>query len=88
MRDFEESITQEELAFKVAMVGDTRAEDIKVGLISRVPSGLCAAWVRCPLVAANKLAKKGAIRVRWSRARVELLPAHPLQCFKCLEGGM
>lgn len=50
-------------------------------------NGLGVAWIRCPLTAANIIAQEGILRVEWCRARAELLPARPLQCFKCLEGG-
>lgn len=56
MRDFDESVTTGELAFAVATVRNCRAEDIKVGPINRIPSGLCVAWTRCSLVTANKVA--------------------------------
>ncbi|XP_029159164.1 serine/arginine-rich splicing factor RS2Z33-like [Nylanderia fulva] len=45
------------------------------------------AWVRCPIKAANIVAKKAKIQVGWAQARVEILEDRPLQCYKCLEGG-
>jgi len=45
------------------------------------------AWVRCPLVAANRLMRRGHLTLGWTRARLELLPERPTTCFRCLQTG-
>lgn len=88
IRDLEASITAEEIAQAVASAGDCRVDEVRVGWNVRImANGLGIAWIRCPLTAAMTIANEGTLRVGWSKARTELLPARPLQCFKCLEGG-
>lgn len=40
-------------------------------------------WVRCPAVAANKLAGEGRIKLGWANAKVDNFKIRPTQCFKC-----
>lgn len=88
IRDLEPSLTVEEIALAVATAGNCAMEEVHVGPNMRViASGLGMVWIRCPLTVANVLVREGGIRVGWSRARVDLLPPRPLQCYKCLEGG-
>lgn len=88
IKDLEDSVTAEEVALAVAEVGECRPEDIKAGAVSRAPNGLRSVWIRCPLAAAGKITTAGRIKVGWANARVELLGVRPLQCYKCLMGGM
>lgn len=85
--DLDDSVTQADVANAIASAGECSVSDIKVGTIKMGRSSLGAAWVRCPLVAVRKLAVEKRVRVGWASARVELLSARPLQCFRCLEMG-
>ncbi|XP_072938828.1 uncharacterized protein [Epargyreus clarus] len=85
--DLDDSVTQEDVAGAIAMACGCIATDIKVGQIRRRPSALGTAWVRCPLTAIRKLAAAKRLLVGWVSARVEVLPARSLQCFRCLETG-
>ncbi|MBF2463445.1 hypothetical protein ICI39_14010 [Listeria welshimeri] len=58
-----------------------------VSVVCRTPMSLGTAHVRCPLAAVRKLATTSRIRVGWGSARVEVLEARPLYCFRCLEKG-
>ncbi|XP_020298710.1 uncharacterized protein LOC109862955, partial [Pseudomyrmex gracilis] len=87
IRGFDHTVTPEELASAVASAGGCRAVDLKVGQIRATPSGACAAWVQCPVAAARRLGNAERIKVGWELARVDLLPARPLRCHKCLQLG-
>lgn len=60
---------------------------MKLGQIRVTPSGTGTLWLRCPVAAANRLAREGRLLVGWVAARVHLLEPRPLQCFRCLERG-
>ncbi|KAL0277928.1 UNVERIFIED_CONTAM: hypothetical protein PYX00_005044 [Menopon gallinae] len=45
------------------------------------------AWVRCPLEAAMKAAEKRRILVGWSSAKIQLMQAKPVRCYRCLQEG-
>ena len=82
------SIRTEEVIAAVAATGDCSENDIRIGEIKkRSPRGLGAVWIQCPTAAAKKLADKGRISIGWVAARVEVLRARPLTCFRCLEKG-
>lgn len=83
----DESITRDDLAAAVAGAGDCPQDEIRVGEIRRGASGLGAAWVKCPAVAARRLVDMGRVMVGWVAARVEALAPRPLQCYRCLESG-
>ncbi|XP_072949802.1 uncharacterized protein [Epargyreus clarus] len=85
--DLDDSVTQEDVADAIAVACGCVTADVKVGEIRRRPSALGTAWVRCPLTAIRKLAAAKRILVGWVSARVEILPARSLQCFRCLEMG-
>ncbi|XP_072948772.1 uncharacterized protein [Epargyreus clarus] len=85
--DLDDSVTQENVADAIAVACGCVTADVKVGEIRRRPSALGTAWVRCPLTAIRKLAAAKRILVGWVSARVEILPARSLQCFRCLEMG-
>ncbi|XP_063367026.1 uncharacterized protein LOC134655493 [Cydia amplana] len=82
----DDSVTEEELAAAVAKVGGCALEAVKVGRISRTPTGLGTAWARCPVAAAKKVAE-GRLLVGWASANVKLLESRPLRCFRCLVPG-
>jgi len=83
----DDAATCESIAQAIAELGGCLPTDIKVAPPRRAAQGLFAAWVRCPEVAAHRVAKAGKVKVGWAQARVELLKARPLQCYRCLEFG-
>lgn len=83
----DDSTTPQDIVEVVARMGECDACDVKPGAIQPLRNGLGLVWVRCPMAAAIRVAECGRIRVGWTSARVELLDAKPLQCFRCLEFG-
>jgi len=74
------------IASTIAEISGCRPS-IKVGEF-RQSRNMGTVLVRCPVGAANKVARTGHMTIGWnSRTKVELLTARPLQCFKCLQGG-
>lgn len=84
LKGLDQSVTQDDVLLAVAEVGACSREEISVGEIKFSARGLGTAWMRCPLGAANKLAKAGSLTVGWCRAKVEELKVRPLTCFRCL----
>ncbi|XP_020295450.1 uncharacterized protein LOC109860628 [Pseudomyrmex gracilis] len=82
----EDSVDESEVQTAVALATGCDRAAVQVGLF-RLTRSLDTAWVKCPLVAANALVRKGRLRLRWSMARVKLLKARGLQCFRCLQFG-
>ncbi|XP_011859459.1 PREDICTED: uncharacterized protein LOC105556953 [Vollenhovia emeryi] len=87
IRDLDDSINQEEVRGAVERAGLCSGQEIKVGPIRRATNGLGTVWTQCPLDAAKRVAELGRLRIGWIAARVELLEARPLICYKCLERG-
>ena len=85
--DLDEAVTQAEVAAAVAAAGECSPNDVRAGELRRSRSGLQSAWVRCPLAAVRKLQEAKRIAVGWASARVEVLEARPMRCFRCLEPG-
>lgn len=83
----DDSVTQEEVALRVSQLGSCDRTSIKVGAIRIMRNGMGAAWVQCPLTAANKVAGLKKIQIGLTVAKVELLAARPIQCYKCWEYG-
>ncbi|EFN69220.1 hypothetical protein EAG_08157, partial [Camponotus floridanus] len=84
---FDESVKAEEIKEIITEIGECEYNEISVSDIRPMRSGLFMTWVRCPLVAAVKLANNGKLKIGWSIVRVELLEARPKQCYKCWEFG-
>ncbi|EFN75563.1 hypothetical protein EAI_06338, partial [Harpegnathos saltator] len=78
-----DSVTVGEITEVVASGGGCDVTDVRMGPIRQMSNGMGSVWVMCPMVAAIKLAGLGRVRVGWVSARVELLKARPIQCFKC-----
>ncbi|XP_011688390.1 PREDICTED: uncharacterized protein LOC105450304 [Wasmannia auropunctata] len=76
-----------DVAEAVASLGGCAPEELSVGAIRLAPNGLGTAWLRCPLRVAQAAAKTSRVTVGWARCRVEVLPARPLQCFRCHLAG-
>ena len=82
------TIKAEEIIEAVATIGRCDKKDVKVGEIKkRSPRGMGAAWVQCPIMAAKALADKERITIGWTAARVEVLKARPMTCYRCMERG-
>ncbi|XP_025155964.1 uncharacterized protein LOC112588883 [Harpegnathos saltator] len=79
----DDSVTTGKVTEVVADEGGCEVSDIRTGPIRQMFNGMGSVWVQCPLVAALKLARLGSVRVGWVSARVILLKARPIQCFKC-----
>ncbi|KZC14282.1 hypothetical protein WN55_06679 [Dufourea novaeangliae] len=83
----DESVTAEAVAGAVAAAGGCTAAEVRVGVVRRNRSGLGGVWAKCPVAVARRLTAAGRLLVGWSSARVEVLAARPLRCFRCLEEG-
>jgi len=86
VRDLDEAVTAEEVVAVVAARRVAKLDEVRASII-RSASGMGVAWVRCPVVAADDLARAGRIRIGWSTARVEVAVARPSYCFKCWREG-
>lgn len=84
---FDESVTLEEITEVLSETGQCSASDIKVGPIRFMRNGLGMVWAQLPVAAAVRVVEVGRIRIGWTMARVELLKARPLQCFRCWAFG-
>ncbi|XP_026824278.1 formin-like protein 5 [Ooceraea biroi] len=87
VRGLEDSISANEVAAAIATAGGCSPTLVETGPIKEAPDGLGRIWVRCPAVAALKVAKQARIQIGWTRVGVVLLEPRPLQCYKCLEVG-
>ncbi|XP_011858731.1 PREDICTED: uncharacterized protein LOC105556255 [Vollenhovia emeryi] len=87
IRDLDDSITVEDVKEAVAKAGGCTPPEVKTGEIKLAPNGLGTIWVQCPLVSAKRAAAPGKVKIGWIIARLELLEARPLICFRCLERG-
>jgi len=83
----DDTVTTDEVVSVISDLGKCSSTDVRVGVIRPLASGLGVVWVQCPLAAANKVAALKKLRIGWTMARVELLAARPLQCFKCWRFG-
>lgn len=83
----DDTVSSEEVVSMVAELGGCPGADMKVGSIRQMANGLGAVWVQCPLASANKISALKKVRIGWTMARVEMLAARPLQCFKCWRFG-
>ena len=82
------TIKVEEIIEAVATIGSCDKKDVKVREIKkRSPKGMGAAWVQCPITSAKTLADKERITIGWTAARVEVLKARPMTCYRCMGRG-
>ncbi|XP_018405959.1 PREDICTED: uncharacterized protein LOC108782238 [Cyphomyrmex costatus] len=63
LRDIEESVSKEEIGQRIASLRGCNLGSIKVGEISPSFNGMGFALIRCPVLAANKIAKERRIRI-------------------------
>jgi len=87
IKDLEDSVSAVDIAVAIAKTGQCEQEEVRVGAIRMAPNRLGTAWCRCPLTAANRIAKEGKLVVGWTKVRVEILPDRPTTCFRCLRRG-
>nr|XP_012145702.1 PREDICTED: uncharacterized protein LOC100883183 [Megachile rotundata] len=83
----DESITPKDVAEALAKSGECQASDMKVGEIRQIANGMGTLWARYPLTALQKIEAARRVRVGWSSARIEILEARSLRCFRCLHKG-
>lgn len=62
-------------------------EEIKVGAVRKLNNVLCTIWLQCPLKLATKLVNKDKIKVGWTMAKIEMLKARPVQCYRYWASG-
>lgn len=79
----DDSVSADEVIYTVAQNGGCREEEVRTGSIRSMNNGLYTIWAQCPLSAAIKIANMKKVRIGWTMARVDLLEARPVQCFKC-----
>lgn len=83
----DDSVGPDEVADTIASEGGCEPRDVKVGTIGPMTNGLRTVWAQCPLGAAIKASQSGKLRIGWTIARIELLKARPVQCFRCWGHG-
>jgi len=86
VRNLDEAVTVEEVEAVVVARCVAQPSEVRAS-ITRSTNVMGLAWVRCPIAAADDLAKAGRIRVGWSTVRVDLTAARPSYCFKCWREG-
>ncbi|XP_018397098.1 PREDICTED: uncharacterized protein LOC108775280 [Cyphomyrmex costatus] len=84
--NLEDSIDKEVLE-SILQVGMCSRDKVRMGKITLATGDLGAMWIRLPVVAVKAVCKEGKISFGLTVVRVELFPARPLQCHKCLEVG-
>jgi len=84
---FDESVIKDEIITTLTEIGDCLASDVRVGSFRPMRNGLCMTWVQCLLSAALRILRRGKVNLGWSVARVDLMKARPVQCFKCWHFG-
>jgi len=83
----DESVTSDEVAAIVANVGGCKMEEVTASPMRPMNNGLYMTWVKLPLALAIRVASRKKIQIGWATARVELLDAKPIQCWKCWAFG-
>jgi len=81
IKDLEDSVTSAEIAEAVANEGECQTTDVRVGPIRQGINRLDTVWVRGPMVAANRLLRKGNLKIGWTKVRIEHFPERPVTCF-------
>lgn len=87
VRGLECSIKKSEVVEAVAEKGTCQSYEIQAGEIRGASESQGSLWLKLPLAAAKKAAEGGTLQVGWTRAKIALLEARPLRCFRCLEKG-
>ncbi|XP_072766660.1 uncharacterized protein [Anoplolepis gracilipes] len=84
---FDGSLHKDDILKRLAELGDCKVSDLKIGEIRPMKIGLFMTWVQCSLSTAIRIAKTTRTRIGWTTARIELLEAKPMQCYRCWEFG-
>lgn len=85
--DMEESTSSGEIVEAIIRIGDCKFTDIKISGMRMNGNGMATAWIRCPTSTANRMMEEGGVKIGWVKAKVTLLRARPLQCYKCMQFG-
>ncbi|KYN13155.1 Gag-Pol polyprotein [Trachymyrmex cornetzi] len=83
--NLDDSISSMDVLQTIVIATGCNHADIKLGFINVINRD--HPWVKCPVVAANKLIDNKKIRIGWTTAKITSLPDRGLQCFKCLQFG-
>ncbi|XP_072934817.1 uncharacterized protein [Epargyreus clarus] len=83
----DDAVSAAEVAAAIARIGGCALASVKTGEIRRDHFGLGTLWLSCPVSAARKVADGGRVLVGWVSAKVSLLEARPLCCYRCLVIG-
>ncbi|RLU18815.1 hypothetical protein DMN91_009172 [Ooceraea biroi] len=84
---FDESVSRDEVMAAIVDGGRCREADVRVSPLRQQLNGLLHVWVQCSLTSANRIAAGGSLCLGWSSARVTLMRARPIQCFRCWHFG-
>lgn len=87
IRGLDDATTPGEVAAAVAKKGGCAPAEVTVGALNLAPDGLQSGRIKCPVRAANAVAAAGRLLVGWAAARIEMLPARPLTCHRCMQRG-
>ncbi|KMQ91736.1 gag-like protein [Lasius niger] len=87
VRGIDVSVTPVCVTSAIALAGGCDAKCVQVGQIRETAYGFGSVWVRCPALAARRVAAAGRVGLGWGFASVELLPPRPLVCYRCLLRG-
>ncbi|CAH0407318.1 unnamed protein product [Chilo suppressalis] len=82
----DDSVTRAKLLEAMAGKGCT-ANKVTVGEIRPGPGGARFVVVRCQVGPAKKVVLEGTLKVGWSLARVRVLDARPMHCYRCMRKG-
>lgn len=85
IRNLKESLTKEEIAKAIEILGECKLTDVSVGNFNGDPRGSVTTTALCPLAVAIKVTPAGRIPLGWMRSRIDLLATRPLICFRCVE---
>lgn len=79
----DDSTTEDETRSVLAETDGCSPEDITTGPVRPMRNGMGTIWAQGPLTAMLQSAALEKIKVGWTVARIELLRARPMQCFRC-----
>ncbi|CAB3249920.1 unnamed protein product [Arctia plantaginis] len=83
----DDSVTAEDVRAVIREKTGCSADNVRVGTIRPGPGGLGAVWVSCPVASAKVLADAGRLLIGFVSARITVLAARPMRCYKCLASG-
>ncbi|XP_041980953.1 myosin-10-like [Aricia agestis] len=83
----DDAATAADVTKAAAKEGGCPATDIRTGRMTVGPRGARSLWLHVPTAAAKKLVTSGRLQVGWVMAKVVLLAARPMRCYRCLDTG-